>query len=148
MTKILLRYVEEFSDRHGKPHRYFRRAGKRVRLPGLPGSTEFMAAYQAALDGVTLPKPEITAPRTTPGTVDWLVSAYLSSATFKALAPETQRTRANILENFRKAEGCKRIFVTVNGEPKMVLTRQLLQPIINRKSITPFAQRNFLNTLR
>ena len=148
MTKILLRYVEEFSDRHGKPHRYFRRAGKRVRLPGLPGSTKFMAAYQAALDGVTLPKPEITAPRTTPGTVDWLVSAYLSSATFKALAPETQRTRANILENFRKEKGGNRIFYTENGKPKMLLARHHLQEIINSKSITPFAQRNFLNTLR
>jgi len=146
MTKLLLRYVEEFVDRHGKPHRYFRRAGKRVRLPGPPGSAEFMAAYQAALDGVTAPK--IETPRTAPGTVHWLVNAYLSSATFKALAPESRRTWANILENFRKAEGDKRIFVTVNGEPKMVLTRQLLQAIVNNKSITPFAQRNFLNTLR
>jgi len=50
---MLLKYVEEFIDRHGKPHRYFRRAGKRVRLPGLPGSAEFMAVYQAALDGLT-----------------------------------------------------------------------------------------------
>jgi len=134
--------------RHGKPHRYFRRAGKRIRLPGLPGSAEFMAAYQAALDGITLPKPEPITPRTTPGTVHWLVSAYLSSATFAALAPETRRTRANILENFRKADGDKRIFQIVNGNPVMVLTHHLLQAIINKKSITPFAQRNFLNTLR
>jgi integrase len=148
MAKMLLRYVEEFIDRHGKPHRYFRRAGKRVRLPGAVGSAEFMAAYQAALDGITLPRPETFAPRTVPGTVHWLVSAYLSSATFKALAPETQRTRANILENFRKADGDKRIFHTVNSEPKMVLAPHNLQTIINRKSITPFAQRNLLNTLR
>jgi integrase len=147
MAKMRLRYVEEFIDRHGKPHRYYRRAGKRVRLPGLPGSAEFMAVYQAALDGAPAPKVE-TAPRTAPGTVHWLVSAYLSSPTFTTLARETQRTRRNILENFRKADGDKRIFVTVNGEPKMVLTRQLLQPIINRKSITPFAQRNLLGTLR
>jgi integrase len=146
MTKVLLKYVEEFIDRHGKPHRYFRRGGKRVRLPGLPGSAEFMAAYQAALDGVL--KIETAAPPTAPGTVRWLVSAYLSSATFNALAPETRRTRANILENFRKVDGDKRIFVTVNGEAKMVLTRQLLQSIVNKKSITPYAQRNLLNTLR
>ena len=148
MASLHLKYVEEFIDRHGKPHRYFRRAGKRVRLPGRPGSAEFMAAYQATLDGIPVSKVETVAPRTAPGTVHWLVSTYLSSATFNALAPETRRTRANILENFRKADGDKRIFVTVNGEPKMVLTRQLLQPIINKKSITPFAQRNLLNTLR
>jgi integrase len=148
MTKILLKYVEEFIDRHGKPHRYFRRGGKRVRLPGLPGSAEFMAVYQAALDGITAPKIETVAPRTVPGTVHWLVTTYLASATFNALAPETKRTRRNILESFRAPDGEQRIFITVNGEPKMVLTRQLVQPIVNKKSITPFAQRNFLNTLR
>jgi hypothetical protein len=121
MAKILLKYVEEFIDQHGKPHRYFPRAGKRVRLPGLPGSAEYMAAYQVALDGIPAPKIEAVAPRTAPGTVHWLVTTYLSSAIFEALAPETQRTRRNILENFRKADGEKRIFVTVSGEPKMVL---------------------------
>jgi integrase len=145
MAKMRLKFVEEFIDRHGKPHRYFRRAGKRVRLPGLPGSTEFMAVYQAALDGAPTPKIE-TAPRTAPGTVHWLVSAYLSSPTFTTLARETQRTRRNILENFRTANGDKRIFVTVNGEPKMILARQHLQLIINKKS--PFVQRNLLGTLR
>jgi integrase len=148
MARIRLRFVDEFIDRHGKPHRYFRRAGKRVQLPGLPGSMEFMAAYQAALDGMPLPKAETVAPRTIPGTVDWLVSAYRASATFKALAPETQRTRANILENFRSVDGDKHIFLTVNGKPVMVLKAHNLQAIINRKSIAPFAQRNLLNTLR
>jgi integrase len=109
---------------------------------------EFMAMYQAALDGMPLPKAETVAPRTKPGTVDWLVSAYRSSATFKALAPETQRTRANILENFRSVDGDKHIFLTVNGKPVMVLKAHNLQAIINKKSITPFAQRNLLNTLR
>jgi hypothetical protein len=50
MTRIKLRYVNEFIDRHGKPRYYFRRPGSRsVKLPGLPGSIEFMDAYQAAL---------------------------------------------------------------------------------------------------
>jgi hypothetical protein len=52
MTTIRLRYVDRFVDRHGHPRHYFRRPGcKRIRLPGLPGSAEFMAAYQAALVG-------------------------------------------------------------------------------------------------
>ena len=47
MARLRLRYVDEFKDRHGNVRRYFRRAGhKRVRLPGLPGSTGFMEAYQ------------------------------------------------------------------------------------------------------
>jgi integrase len=148
MTKLLLKYVEEFIDRHGKPHRYF--------SAGREASAIAWTAWQRGIYGrvsggarrCSCPEIETVAPRTAPGTVHWLVNAYLSSATFKALRPESRRTWANILENFRKAEGDSRIFVTVNGEPKMVLTRQILQAIVNKKSITPFAQRNFLNTLR
>ena len=50
MVKIRLRYVVEDTDRHGNPRLYFCRKGQpKVRLPGLPGSDEFMAAYEAAL---------------------------------------------------------------------------------------------------
>jgi hypothetical protein len=58
MTRIKLRYVNEFVDQDGKVRRYFRRAGSRaIPLPGLPGSIEFMAAYQAALAIVSPPPP-------------------------------------------------------------------------------------------
>jgi hypothetical protein len=43
------KYVHGFIDRHGRPRFYFRRAGfKKMPLPGLPWSPEFMAAYQDA----------------------------------------------------------------------------------------------------
>ena len=50
MTRIRLKYVQEFADRKtGSVFRYFRRPGfPRVRLPGLPGSAEFMEAYLRA----------------------------------------------------------------------------------------------------
>ena len=58
MTRLKLRYVNEYRDRHGKVRRYFRRPGQRaIPLPGLPGSIEFMAAYQAALAIVAPPPP-------------------------------------------------------------------------------------------
>ena len=51
MTRFKLQYVQGWVDDEGRVHRYFRRRGfPRVRLPGLPGSAEFMAAYQAALE--------------------------------------------------------------------------------------------------
>ena len=63
----LPRYVHGFVDRHGKPRFYFRRPGyKRAPLPGLPHSTEFLDAYQAALEGA--PRLEIGAGRSKPGT--------------------------------------------------------------------------------
>jgi hypothetical protein len=41
-------YCNGFIDRYGKARWYFRRAGfKRMALPGLPWSPEFMAAYEA-----------------------------------------------------------------------------------------------------
>jgi hypothetical protein len=50
MTRIRLAYVNVFTDVRGKRRYYFRKRGfKKAPLPGLPGSEEFMAAYQAAL---------------------------------------------------------------------------------------------------
>ena len=41
--------VDRFIDRHGKPRHYYRRGkGACIRLPGEPGSTEFMLAYETA----------------------------------------------------------------------------------------------------
>src|SRR6516165_685147 len=103
MRKPTLAYVKVYRDRHGKLRRYFRRPGfKAVSLPGLPGSAEFMEVYQAALEG-TQPPIQIGASRTIAGSVNALVADYLdcspsSTSPFKSCAPETQRTRRNILE--------------------------------------------------
>jgi integrase len=155
MTRIRLQYVNAFHDRHGRLRHYFRRPGRKsVPLPGLPGSTEFMDSYQTALAGEAAPRMEIGASRTVAGTVQWLVAAYIdcnptSSSPFKTLAPETQRTRKNILERFREKHGDKRIFhVDHGGKLTLLLTREHMQRIVNEKVATPFAQRNFLNTLR
>jgi hypothetical protein len=59
--------VHAFMDRHGKARFYFRRRGfKQTRLPGLPYSTEFMDAYQAALESSSASRIEIGASRTIP----------------------------------------------------------------------------------
>lgn len=58
MTSLRLRYVQALRDSRGVRRYYFRRAGApRVTLPGLPGSAEFMAAYQAALGREVDPAP-------------------------------------------------------------------------------------------
>jgi len=155
MTRIRLPYVNEFRDRHGKIRRYLRQPGcKAVPLPGLAGSAEFMAAYQAALSGTAALHKEIGEARTIAGTVQAIVAAYLdyspgSTSPFKTLAAETQRTRRNILENLREAHGDKRVYRTeATGRRVMVLNREHVQRMVNEKSSTPFGQRNFLNTLR
>ena len=107
MTRIKLNYVLEYVDRHGKVRRYFRRRGcKQTALPGAPGSDEFMAAYQRALAHAG--PLEIGARRFNPKSMDALITCYLKSDAFtKALAPETQRMRRNILDRFRTKPGDK-----------------------------------------
>jgi hypothetical protein len=61
------KFVQAFIDRHGKPRFYFRRPGfKRVPLPGLPWSPDFMSAYEQAL---AAPPSPIGSSRVKPGTL-------------------------------------------------------------------------------
>jgi hypothetical protein len=87
LANLPLKFVHRYRDRHDRFRHYFRRTGfKSVRLPGLPGSPEFMAACQAALAGATAPRIEIGAGRTKPGSVAAAVAAYLGSIDFGNLA--------------------------------------------------------------
>ncbi len=53
MAVIRLPYTVTDTDRHGNVRHYVRRKGKpKLRLPGQPGSPEFMAAYQSAVGAV------------------------------------------------------------------------------------------------
>ena len=105
----LPRFVHGFIDRHGKPRFYFRRRGfKQMPLPGLPHSTEFMDAYQAAVG--TEHGAEIGAARTSPGTINALVVSYYQSDAWKnGLEEETRKTRRRIIEKFRAKHGDKRV---------------------------------------
>ena len=109
---------------------------KKIPLPGLPGSPEFMQAYQEALgQGAPL---EIGANRTAPGTIDALIVDYFKSDAFtKALAPETQRMRRNVLDRFRTDHGGKRV---------ATLQSKHVADLIKARPV--HAQKNWLKTLR
>jgi integrase len=88
MTRLRLPYIHEYRDKDGRLRRYVRRRGlPRVRLPGLPGSPEFMAAYQAAIAGAA---PEKRA-HAGAGTMKALVIDYYRSAAFANLRPNSRR---------------------------------------------------------
>ena len=149
----LPKFCSRTLDRKGGKWRIrFRRHGFSTYLPDAPWGETFMRAYADALNGTKAQASNIAAAHTVAGTVNALVVAYLdpqSSSPFKTGAAETQRTRRNILENFREAHGDKPLYRTDNrGHQTMLLTREHMQRIINEKASTPFAQRNFLNTLR
>jgi integrase len=137
MTKIRLRFVQAFTA-HGKPYYYFRKPGcARIKLPGLPGSAEFMDAYHAAL-AASAPPSDIGAKRSAPGTVNALVALYANSSQFKhEIAAETRRTMWAILQKFRDEHGSKRV---------ALLRREHVLAILDGRP--PFAKRNWLRALR
>jgi integrase len=71
-----------------------------VPLPAIPGSADFMAAYQDALGGVT-PK----GPRQGPGSVGGLVFDYLRSPAFTNLKPASQQAHRIVLDRFSTVHG-------------------------------------------
>lgn len=136
MTKIELKHVHQFRDRHGKPRSYVRVPGqKAIPLPGLPGSAEFMASYQNAIS-LAAPR-SLGASRTIPGTVDATVVAYYADNSFLALGETTRHTRKVILEHFRAEHGAKRL---------TTLQRAHVAAIVGKRP--PFAARNWLKVLR
>jgi integrase len=139
MTKIRLAYIQQLRDRHGRVRRYFQRRGSaRLVLPGLPGSAEFMEAYQAALAGHEVPRRETGANRSAPGSVSAAIAAYYGDSSFRdAFSPATQQMRRAILERFRAEHGEKRI---------ALLERPHIVKMLGAKK--PFAARNWLKTIR
>jgi integrase len=138
MGRIKLPHVNSFRNRHGTLVFYFRKRGcKIVRLRGIPGSSEFMRAYEAAIGNV---EPiVIGADRAKVGTIAATVGMMLASVAFADLADATQRMRRNILERFREAHGDKRI---------AAIERKHVQALVDAKAATPSAARNFLAVVR
>jgi integrase len=143
MSRIRLKFVHQWVDtRNGgaKARYYFRRPGfKRIPLPGLPGSDEFMEAYRTALAGQALPRPMIGASRTRAGSISALIVTYLTSADFLARPASTQTTYRNILERFRREHGDK---------PVTLLTRQHINAMLAQKVSTPAAANHWLRLVK
>ena len=148
----LPKYCGLNTDRHGTRRVRFRKGGFQTYLTGTPWSDDFMRQYAAALDGVKAQAAARGTERVITGSLNALITAYLdpaSTSLFKTRAAETRRTQRNILENFADEHGSKPLFrVDKSGRRIMLLSSEHLQVIVNGKASTPFAQRNFLNTVR
>jgi integrase len=136
MTLVKLPYIQAFTAR-GRRFYYFRRPGSpRIRLPGLPGSEEFMVAYRAAL--ADLPPVEIGASRTKPGSVNALVVAYYGSAAFAQLSQKRRTYRRNVIETWR---------AEVGDRPLALLERRHIVARLE-KFAKPHAKREWLFAIR
>lgn len=133
------KYCQGFLDRHGRARWYFRRPGfKRVALPGLPWSPEFMAAYEAAAQGDDGAH-GAGAAKTAPGTVAALVASYYRSAEYRNLKPITQRTYRSTMEPFREQHGDKRV---------AALRREHIKAIVAKLADRPAVANNWLKSIK
>jgi integrase len=131
MPKAQLPYLHRFRDRHGRWRYYYRRRGKRIRLP-LPDDPGFLAAYHRA----DLPStPVASGPRA--GSVEAAIGSYYHSGAFNRLAQTTQALQRSHLERFRARYGSKNI----NSMPAEVISRLTAD-------LSPHVARNWIKTLR
>ncbi|WP_291833965.1 tyrosine-type recombinase/integrase [Limimaricola sp.] len=84
----------------GRVYWRFEAGDFRCNLPGPYGGPEFLAAYEAALEGAR-------APRSTaePDTVAWLIEQYLGSLKFANLSPSRKRSIRGELDWLRETAG-------------------------------------------
>lgn len=131
------KYCHGYIDCRGKPRWYLRRAGfKRVPLPGLPWSPDFMAAYEAAMTGQKI---EPGKSKIKPGSVSDLIVIYYQTAAFAQLSAATQTTYRGILERFREEYG---------DQPVARLEERHINAILDKKAATPAAANNLRRMLR
>lgn len=102
---IPLPYVHTYTDRTGKTRRYFRRKGRSIALPGIPGSREFMDAYAACLADQKIAVADPLAP--SPGSVAAVILRYYTSSQYRNLAPITKDAYRRTLDRFVAEHGAR-----------------------------------------
>ena len=140
MTRVKLRYVDSYIDATGKRRYYVRksRTAHRITLPGLPGSMEFMAAYQAALDDVV---PMARKLRGNPGTFDRLVQDYFESTDYLRLARSTQNAYRPVIERWVRDD-------SIGHSRVDQLTRAHVSNMLANRKDTPGAANDLLKKVR
>lgn len=140
MTRLRLRYVDHFRDRHGTLRYYFRRpGGKRTPLPGLPGSEPFLIAYQTAL--ATTEPAEKPKERGGPGTFDRLLAEYFESAQFTSLKAPTRRAYRLAYERLFMLED-------IGHRPVAGMQRVVVERVMAKRVDRPSAANDALKKLR
>lgn len=130
-------FLSHEKTRHGRLVWYFKRGGKRLRLPEPYGGDEFNAAYDKALTGSAAAAEQ---PKAKTGTLKWLFDQYKKSGEFAKLAPSTKRARDNILKQI--------LAEAKNGEgPFGAITKAHIKKGMDKRAATPEAANSFMKTM-
>ena len=135
---VRLRYIHQYTDRHGHVRHYLRRPGApKVALPGESGTPEFMAAYQAA---IAIPaEKKAPTPRAAAGTIAALTISYRASAEFRQLRASTATVYQRIIDRLVAAHGDK---------PVRLLEPRHIRSMLAAMADTPAAGNHWLRTMR
>jgi integrase len=155
MARVKLKYVTSDRDRHGNVRFYFRRRGmaRKFRLPGLPGSEDFMAAYRAALAGSPAPATEDTParPPVIKGTdsFEWLCDRYRRSPEFtNNLTEVTQTRRAQMLTSICAEPLSDARPVPIGRLPYDQITAKAIRRLRDRRADRPNGANNMMKALK
>jgi enterobacteria phage integrase len=104
---VKLKHVNCWLDQHGKERCSLRLPGvKSITLPGKPGSPEFMAAYNAAVEAYV--PPQADQPKIVPGTMHDLAFRYYGTARYRGKALSTRTVERQTIDRFNLSHGSKR----------------------------------------
>jgi integrase len=105
MTKVRLKYLHCFNDRHGKPHCYFRYRGEQWRIPA-PGTEGFATAYDKLLAHIKA-NPLLIGSNVEfmPGSLAWAIEKFLASPLYKERAETTRRNYRRVFDQLRESYG-------------------------------------------
>jgi integrase len=124
-------------------YHYFRRNGRQWRLPGQPGSPEFMAEYQRLLAESDKPAPPPEHPverRDFPrGTFGRLVLDFLASSQWRTKKPSTRAEYRRVCELLSREHGHKRV---------ARMERRHVRRMIDDRSETPGAANTVLRMMK
>jgi integrase len=109
--------------------------GKRTRIRASFGTPEFDAEYQAAINGSRF----LATPKNVVGSLAWAIEFYKQSSAWITLSDATRRQRVNIFKHVIETAGDKDLGKITN---KVIIDGR------ERRAKTPFAARNFIETMR
>ena len=139
--------VATVTDRHGKARHRLRRTIKGVKidvyLPSPYGSPEFRQAYEEAIEAA-----RNTTSSAAPGTIGFLVEAYLSSAAYRNLAQSTKVTKRQRIDWIRTNIGAGRYATMQPRHVEILMERKGGPESANRlrkdlRQLFDFAARRF-----
>ena len=136
MPRPRLPHLHRQITQHGKTVWYVRIGkGPRTRIRAPYGSPEFKIEYDAAISG------ERPHTQRTPSvaSLQWLWDSYRQTGAWSILKPATRRQRENIMLHVLKDAG---------GKPYAAIGRKHILAGLDRRSKTPAAARNFLDTMK